>query len=137
MKKTIRFSKSLEEEIEKATRTGGFPNQTNFMRTAIESALRGNQQTALEEAEERLSATLRSLRNEVENLRQHQLALYALMDSFVKLFLTCVPEPIGEQKVNAIAAGQQRYDRFLTSAALSMNGNSSAKAMGTMNGSQR
>jgi hypothetical protein len=49
-----------------------------------------------------------------------QQALFALVDSLAKVFLTCVPEPRGAVLETAVAEARNRHARLLTNAGHAM-----------------
>ena len=55
-------------------------------------------------------------------MREAQMMYFAMLDSFVKLFLTCIPEPGGEQRQQAVARAKARYDKFLQTTGATVNG---------------
>ena len=53
---------------------------------------------------------------------RNQQALFALVDTFAKTMLTCVPEPPSDAKPQAIARARDRYDQLMKNAGRSMSG---------------
>jgi hypothetical protein len=60
-------------------------------------------------------------------------ALFAVVDTLIKTFLTCVPEPPGEAKPQAVARAKERYDRFVKSGGQAMAGESSVTMQDLVN----
>jgi hypothetical protein len=107
-RRTVRLSDRLNEQIETAARERGFESPTAFMRAASETAVRGDQQNALNEAEQRILASLDRMAQEIRSIRKGQQALFSFVDSLVKTLLTCIPEPSGEGYSQAVARGRSR-----------------------------
>ena len=63
-----------------------------------------------------------------DNMRivRHQQALHALLDTFVKTVLTCLPEPSSDAQSQAIARAKDRYHQLIKAAAQTMSGNALA-----------
>jgi hypothetical protein len=110
--------------VDAATKERGFESSSAFVRNAIETAIRGDQHSALNEAEQRILATLDRMGQDVRSVRKGQQALFTFVDSLVKILLTCIPEPIGDTYSQAVARGKSRYDRFLKSVGAGMTGDS-------------
>ena len=96
-----------------------------FIRQAISNELRSGD-SAIRETEDRIAATLDRLAKEVRRLQTAQQAQYAIMDSFVRLFLMCVPEPSGNAGDPAKARAASRYSNFVKNVARNMTGNAGA-----------
>ena len=64
-----------------------------------------------------------------DNLRivRCQQALHALLDTFVKAVLTCMPEPSSDAEPQAIARAKDRYHRLIKAASRSMSGDALAE----------
>ena len=121
-RRTVRLSDRVNAEVESATKQRGFESPTAFIRAAVETAIRDDRNEALGEAEQRISATLDRMAQEIRSIRRGQEALFAFLDSLVKMLLTCIPEPSGDGYGNAVAKGKARYDRFLKSVGAGMAG---------------
>jgi len=63
-----------------------------------------------------------------DNIRivRSQQALHALLDTFVKTVLTCLPEPSRDSEPQAIARAKDRYHRLIKTAGQTMSGNALA-----------
>ena len=57
---------------------------------------------------------------EIRRLERAQQALFALVDSLAKAFLTCVPEPRGAALETALAEARNRHARLLNTAGQAM-----------------
>ena len=60
-------------------------------------------------------------RDNVRIVRSQQ-ALHALLDTFVKTVLTCLPEPSSDAQPQAIARAKDRYHLLIKAAGRSMSG---------------
>src|SRR4051812_31689987 len=105
-RRTVRLSDRLNDLIERAARERGFDSPTSFMRRAAEIAVREDQQAALDDAEQRILATLDRMGHEIRSIRRGQQALFTFVDSLVKMLLTCIPEPSGDAYSQAVARGK-------------------------------
>jgi hypothetical protein len=121
----LRYDAELNSRIEAATKQGGFLCGSAFIRAAIERELAGRE-SGVDEAEERIAASLDRMAREIHNLRLGQQALFAFVDVLAKTLLTCVPEPPRDAHDQAVARGKARYDRFLKSVGMAMVGDSQA-----------
>ena len=121
----VRLPGELADAIDAAIAERGDESASAFIRDAIQKELRRDaKETAIIEIEERVAATLIRLSKDVRAVHTAHLATFALVDSLVKLFLTCVPEPPGETLEAAKARGKRRYEKFLLSVAQGMSGES-------------
>jgi len=121
----LRINAELRTRIEAAMQKGGFSSRSAFMRAAIERELAGRE-SGVDEAEQRIAASLDRTARGIRNLRIGQQALFAFVDVLAKTFLTCVPEPPRDVQDQAVARGKIRYDRFLKSVGMAMVGDSQA-----------
>ena len=121
----LRFDEKRVAEIAKAARDGGFASPSAFIRAAVERELRG-QESALDQTELRVTASLDRVARELRGVRLGHQALFAFVDSLAKTLLTCVPEPPADSYNQAVARGKSRYDRFLKSVGMGMAGDSQA-----------
>ena len=107
-------------------RKRGFSSTSAFIRTAVETAMLNERDTAIDESEQRIAASLDRLAKELRSVRKGQQALFAFVDALVKTVMTCVPEPTGDVYAQAVARAKSRYDRFLKSVGRGMVGESNA-----------
>jgi hypothetical protein len=112
-----------EERVQSTAKLRGYANLSAFLRTAIDHELSGREDMIIG-AEERLAASMEQIRREVFRLGRAQQALFAFVDSLVKVLLTCVPEPGGEAMEAAVARARGRHAQLLKSAGQSMVGDS-------------
>ena len=121
----IRTTDDLAKQIEQTASERGFESPTAFIRQTISNDLHAGE-SAFRETEDRIAATLERLAKEIHRLQTAQQAQYAIMDSFVRLFLMCIPEPSGNAIDPARARAASRYNNFLKNVARNMTGNSGA-----------
>jgi len=122
-RRTIRLTAASDEKIEAIAKQRGYSSPTALLRSAIEKEL-GDREGGFTDAENRLASSIEQARREVTRLARAQQALFAYLDSFVKVFLTCVPEPVGQAMDAAVARARGRHARLLKSAGQSMVGES-------------
>jgi len=125
MQRSIRFSEKTVALIDTAARQRKFESSAAFIRYAVEQEL-GARRSEIEGVEDRVVATIEQVRREMFRMGRAQQALFAFVDSLAKVILTCVPEPPGEFKAQAIARAKERHDRLVKSAGTSMVGDSGA-----------
>jgi hypothetical protein len=114
----VRVTVELADKIQRAASERGFDNTSAYVRQAIENELHSGD-TGMEQ---RIAASLDRLGREFRRVQTAQQAEYALLDSFVRLFLMCVPEPAGEALSPARARAAARYSNFLKNVARNMTG---------------
>jgi Arc/MetJ-type ribon-helix-helix transcriptional regulator len=68
-----------------------------------------------------VAASIERLSKEIRQLHTGQQALFAVVDSLTRLFLTCIPEPPPEALDQARRRAKLRYSRFLVSVARNLN----------------
>lgn len=120
----VRVSTDDQREIEEAAKTRGYSTPSAFVRLAIRNELHGREE--LIGIEDKISASLDRLSNENHRLSRAVHALFALVETLSKTFLTCVPEPPAEARSQAVALAKERYQRLIQSAAAAMSGDSQA-----------
>ena len=69
---------------------------------------------------EEIVGSIREVRQDVRRIERAQQALFALVDSLTKAFLTCVPEPRGAGMEPALAEARNRHSRLLNNAGHAM-----------------
>ena len=109
--RTIRFSETTIKQIRQAARQKGLTS-TAIVRHAVEQALSGSE----EAVERRIAATLDQIRGDLSRMQRVQQTLFAFVDTLAKALLTGLPE----QSPASGAKGNERYERFLNSAAATM-----------------
>jgi Arc/MetJ-type ribon-helix-helix transcriptional regulator len=90
-------SSGLNSRVDEAAGKRGFRTGSDFIRHALEAALDGaEQETALDETEQRMIAGLDRIAKEIRSVRRVQQAQFAFVDTLLKVVLSCLPEPGGE-----------------------------------------
>jgi Ribbon-helix-helix protein, copG family len=119
----VRVSQEEARAIALETRERGYASRGALIRAALRNELAGRD-SQLTEVEGRFAATEERLSKELRRLARNQQALFALVDTFVKTFLTCVPDPPNDSKPHSIAQARDRYERLMKSAGKGMLGDS-------------
>jgi hypothetical protein len=122
---TVRLSEDEHKLVKQIAKDRAYLSPTAFIRAAIRKEINGRD-GALSEAELRIAAGLERSSREIVRVQRAQQALFAVMDTFVKTFLTCVPEPPRDAVTQSIARARERYERFVKSAGQAMAGDSHA-----------
>ena len=118
-RRTIRLTSATDERIASAAKLGGYSSPSTFLRAAINKEL-GQGREGLGRAEEQIVASILEVRQNVRRIERAQQALFALVDSLAKVFLTCVPEPRGTAMEPALAEARNRHARLLNNAGRAM-----------------
>jgi Arc/MetJ-type ribon-helix-helix transcriptional regulator len=108
-KRSIRLTDAIDQRIQSAAKQRGYSTPSAFLRAAIKKEL--NEPGEGSGANEKILGSIR------EGAQQ---ALFALVDNFAKVFVTCVPEPRGEAMQTALGEARNRHARLLTSAGHAM-----------------
>lgn len=95
---------------------------SQLVRDVLAAGLQDGEASALVAAEERISATLDRFAKDLRKLHTADQALYAGFDTFMRIFLTCIPDPASETLPAAKIQAQQRYKNYLQNVARNMNG---------------
>jgi Arc/MetJ-type ribon-helix-helix transcriptional regulator len=135
-RRTIRLTAAIDERIDSAAKLRGYSSPSAFLRAAIKKELderaQGNGPSA-----EQIVGSVRDIRQDLRRLERAQQALFALVDSFVKTFLTCVPEPRGSALEMALGEARNRHARLLTNAGHAMLSDSMVAMENLMNGGEK
>jgi hypothetical protein len=123
-KRSIRRTDAIDQRIQSAAKLRGYSTPTAFLRAAIKKEL--NEPGEGSAGNEKILGYIREVRQDVRRVERAQQALFALVDSFGKVFVTCVPEPRGEAMQTALAEARNRYARLLTNASHAMLSDSMA-----------
>ena len=123
VKQTVRLSADEQVQMQRVAKERGYLSPTAFIRAAIRNELTGRE-NELTESEQRTAATLERLSRDIFRTNRGQQALFAVVDTLVKTFLTCVPEPPRDGMSQSVARARDRYDRFVKSAGQAMVGDS-------------
>jgi Arc/MetJ-type ribon-helix-helix transcriptional regulator len=117
---TVRLSREDQHKVEEAAKTRGHASPSAFVRAAIRNELNGRREQA--GTEERIAGGFDCVSREISRVGRNQQALFALVDTFAKTMLTCVPEPPSDARPQAIARARDRYDQLMKNAGRSMSG---------------
>ena len=118
-RRTIRLTTAIDERIDTAAKQRGYSSPSAFLRAAIKKELSDRAEGSGHGAEQ-IVGSLRDIQKEIRRLERVQQALFALVDSLAKAFLTCVPEPHGAALETAVAEARNRHARLLTNAGHAM-----------------
>jgi len=86
----VRLSPEDHKRIEEGAKRQDYASPSAFIRAAIRNELNGRAE--LTGTEERIAAGFDRMSREISRVERSQQAIFALMDTFVKTVLTCMPE---------------------------------------------
>ena len=109
--RTIRFSETTLQQIQQAAKQKGFASIAAMIRHAV-----GQELSSGDDVEQRIAATLDRIQSDLSRLQRAQQTLFAFVDTLAKALLTGLPE----QSSTSATRGNERYERFLKSAAATM-----------------
>lgn len=132
VKLTVRLSGDEQIQVRRTAKDRGYLSPTAFIRAAIRNELIGRE-GELTEAEQRIAATLERESRDIFRVYRGQQALFAVVDTLVKTFLTCVPEPPRDGMTQSVARARDRYVRFVKAAGQGMVGDSHAAMQDLVN----
>jgi hypothetical protein len=92
-KRSIRLTDAIDQRIQSAAKLRGYSTPSAFLRAVIKKEL--NEPGEGSAANEKILGDIMEVRQDVRRVERAQQALFALVDSFAKVFVTCVPEPRG------------------------------------------
>lgn len=115
----------MDERVTAAAKERGLSTPSAYLRLAVENELRGRDKESVS-SQEPVAASIDRLSTEVFRMVRGQQALFAFLDSLIKVLLTCIPEPAGDAVEPAVAKGRLRYDRLIKAASRSMSGDAKA-----------
>jgi|CZKS01.1.fsa_nt_gi Arc/MetJ-type ribon-helix-helix transcriptional regulator len=118
-RRTIRLTVAIDEQINSAAKLRGYSSPSAFLRAAIKKEL-GERVEGSGPSAEQIVASIRDIRQDIRRLERAQQALFALLDSLAKAFLTCMPEPRGAALEIALAEARNRHARLLRNAGHAM-----------------
>jgi hypothetical protein len=121
----VRLDDELYDRLAKAAQGRGC-RISRLVRDVLASGLDDNRASAVAAAEERIASTLDRFAKDIRRLHTADQALYAAFDTFVRLFLTCIPDPPSDILTAAKVQGQLRYNNYLQNVARNMNGDARA-----------
>src|ERR1700733_15050934 len=108
---TVRLSREDQHKVEEAAKTRGHASPSAFVRAAIRNELNGRREQTGNEA--RKGGGLDLVLKYLSRVGRSQQAFFALVDTFAKTMLTCVPEPPSDARPQAIARARDRYDQLM------------------------
>jgi Arc/MetJ-type ribon-helix-helix transcriptional regulator len=120
----VRLSREDRDRIGEAVKARGYTSPSAFIRSAIQNELNGRPE--LTETEDRIAGGFERMSSDYARIVRGQQALQALLDTFVKTVLTCMPEPSNDARPQAIARAKDRYHLLIKTAGQSMAGDALA-----------
>ena len=108
----------------RAVKARGYTSPSAFIRAAIQNELNGRPE--LSKTEDLVAGGFEGLSRDNIRVVRSQQALHALLDTFVKTVLTCLPEPSIDARPQAIARAKDRYHQLVKTAGQAMSGNAIA-----------
>ena len=129
---TIRLSEDERRQIHDAVRVLGFAGPSPLVRHAIHNELTGRGC-----GDSRIGGTGGGHPGAGAARRgancPGQQALFAVIDTLVKTFLTCVPDPPADGMPQSVARARDRYSRFVKAAGQAMVGDALAAMQDLVN----
>jgi hypothetical protein len=120
----LRLPNDQMTSMKRTAQTRGFRSANAYIQAVITRDMRDS--TSDHADREAFAASLDRLSKEIRTVHTTQQALFAVVDSLARLFLTCVPEPPPNALDQAKRRARLRYDRFLLSVAQNMTSDSRA-----------
>ena len=117
-KRAVRIQLELDQRLQKATKDRGYRSPSAFIRAAIEAELKSRREC--EGIEEQTAASFDRLAQELRRALRGQQAIFALLDAFTKIFLSCVPEPPADARAQSISMARERHMRLIKTAGQSL-----------------
>jgi Arc/MetJ-type ribon-helix-helix transcriptional regulator len=127
----VRLSSEDQHQVEEAAKTRGYASPSAFVRAAIRNELNGR--VELTGTEERIAGGFERVSRDIFRVGRGQQALFALLETFAKAVLTCVPEPPSDARPQAVARARERYDRLIKNAGQAMSGDARAAMQDLVN----
>ena len=87
----VRLNREDRVRIDEVMKTRGYTSLSAFIRAAVENELNGR--PALTKTEDLITGGFEGMSRDNIRIVRSQQALHALLDTFVKTVLTCLPEP--------------------------------------------
>src|SRR3984957_18358402 len=120
----IRLSQEDRVPIDEVVKARGYTSPSAFMREAIQNELNGRPE--LTKTEALITGGLEGMSRDNVRIVRSQQALHALLDTFVKTVLTCLPKPSIDAQPQAVARAKDRYHLLIKAAGRSMSGDALA-----------
>jgi|SRR6185437_14616846 len=117
-KRAVRIQPELDQRMQNATKERGYRSPSAFIRAAIEAALKSPSEC--EGIEDQTAASFDRLAKELRRVLRGQQAIFAMLDAFTKIFLTCVPEPPADARAQSITMARERHMRLIKTAGHSL-----------------
>jgi Arc/MetJ-type ribon-helix-helix transcriptional regulator len=118
-RRTTRLTEAIDERIDSVSKLRGYSSPSAFLRAAIKKEL-GERTDGIGASVEQIVGSISQVQQDVRRIERAQHALFALVDSLAKVFLTCVPEPRGAALEPALAEARNRHARLLNNAGHAM-----------------
>ena len=125
----VRLSREDRVRIDEAVKTRGYTSPSAFIRAAIQNELNGRPE--LTKTEDLITGGFEGISRDNVRIVRSQQALHALLDTFVKTVLTCLPEPSIDAQPQAVARAKDRYHLLIKAAGRSMSGDALAAPEGS------
>lgn len=122
---TVRFTSEEIDQLQVSLANRGYATASALIRDTLRREL-VSRDGGRDDAEQRLVATLERLGRDITRSIRGQQALFAVVDTLAKTFLTCVPEPPPDGLTQSVVRARDRYVRFIKSAGQAMVGDSQA-----------
>ena len=116
----MRMSEATYRAVVQAAKTRDYASPSAFMREAIQNELNGRPE--LTKTEALITGGFEGMSRDNVRIVRSQQALHALLDTFVKTVLTCLPEPSIDAQPQAVARAKDRYHLLIKAAGRSMSG---------------
>jgi hypothetical protein len=129
MAKRKRFELRLSEDqltaMKRTAQARGFRSATAYVNETLAKDLRDSR-SEQPDRQAFVAASIDRLSKEIRTLHTAHQALFALVDSLTRLFLTCIPEPPTGALDEAKRRAKLRYSRFMVSVAQNMSSDTRA-----------
>jgi len=119
---TIRLTAEQERRLKTGMEQRGYGTASALVREALLHEL-GQREQGDHDRESRIVAALEQLHRDNASIVRAQKAALAVLETFVKTFLTCIPEPPQDGMTQSIARARDRYTQFIKSAGQALAGN--------------
>src|SRR5271170_1212616 len=120
----VRLSREDRVRIDEVVKARGYTSPSAFIRAAIQNELNGRPE--LTKTEDLITGGFGGMSRDNIRIVRSQQALHALLDTFVKTVLTCLPEPSIDAQPQAVARAKDRYHSLIKTASQTMSGNALA-----------
>ena len=135
-RRTIRLPAAIDEKIDGAAKLRGYSSPSAFLRAAIKKEI-SERTEGTGVSIEQIIGSLAGIQRSIGRVERAQQALFALVDSLTKAFLTCVPEPRGAALEPALSEARNRHERLLSNAGHAMHSDSRNAMEDLMNGGEK